>query len=738
MDVGSLSKKPNKNDSLRTSAEEKLAHAYALNQNPRPTEDILHELHVHQIELEMQNENLRQSQNALEASRDRYVDLYEFAPLGYFTLTREGVIAEANLTGAALLGVERNKLSNRHFAGFVDAADRDSWHRYFLNVLLRNMRQSCELTLRHGNGSLFNSSLNCLRVGTEDAPLVRIALTDITARKQAEDNLRIAATAFQTHESLMITDANRVIIRVNQAFIDETGYSSEEIVGQTSSILKSDRHDAAFYRGIWEGINQTGKWEGEIWDRRKNGEIYPKWLSMTAVKDQHGVVTHYVGSHTDITVRKEMSDKLHATTSELMQANAQVEEERAMLAQRVVERTGQLLMANRAKDSFLATMSHEIRTPLGGLLGLMELLTLSPLDAKQQELVKAAHSSGNSLLRIVNDILDWSRIEAGKLELVPYVGTLSEMFNGVADTYAQIASEKGLQLKITIDPALSNAHICDFLRVSQILNNFTSNAIKFTEHGSIELRAKQVARHSGREEIRFSVSDSGIGISQAQQDRLFQEYTQATADTARMYGGTGLGLAICRKLADLMDGQLGVESNAGAGSTFSLTVSLPVANQAAQRELQQRSHKNEGREDRPNATALSLIGQPLTILIVDDHPLNRMMLKLQLELLGVQVETAESGISALSLWQNGHFDLIITDCHMPEMDGYELTYRIRDLEQQAGSRRIPIIAWTANVMAEEEEHCKKAGMDDLLTKPTELADLRAMLVKLLTKIDVQG
>ncbi|KXS33769.1 MAG: putative Histidine kinase [Candidatus Gallionella acididurans] len=419
---------------------------------------------------------------------------------------------------------------------------------------------------------------------------------------------------------------------------------------------------------------------------------------------------------------------------ELEQANAHIEEERARLAERVMERTAQLIYANRAKDSFLATMSHEIRTPLGGLLGMMELLSRSRLDAEQHEMLRAARGSGKNLLRIVDDILDWTKIEAGKLVLSPQTVSIPAMLRGVVSTYAQLSSEKGIQLRWQVDTKLSAAHLFDPLRVSQILNNFTSNAIKFTEQGSVEISAELLARQDGHEQVRFRVKDSGIGIDKVQQERLFQHYEQASADTARMYGGTGLGLSICRKLADLMDGTISVDSTPGRGATFCFTISLPVASPAAQRDLQlqQAGAKRSYEKDiRPLADA----GQ-VSVLAVDDQPVNRMLLKLQLALLGVHAEVAASGSEALSLWRNRHFDLIITDCHMPEMDGYELARSIRDMGLHDARPRVAIIAWTANVLAEEEERCLAAGIDDMLTKPTDLSDLRAMLLKWLIKAGI--
>ncbi len=557
---------------------------------------------------------------------------------------------------------------------------------------------------------------------------------DITESKLSEMEMRIAATAFETHEGMLVTDAHTRILRTNRAFTTITGYSAEEVIGKKPSILSSGRQDKDFYQSMWERIHNTGSWDGEIWNRRKNGEIYPEHLTINVVKDRDGNITNYVGALSDSTERQKTLEQLRTAATELEIANNQIEIERASLAKRVAERTAQLEYANKAKDSFLATMSHEIRTPLGGMLGMMELLNLSELNARQRQQLKTAQLSGKNLLRIVNDILDWSKIEAGKLELSPQRGSINDVLHSVASTYAQLAGDKGITLEVSVDPQLSAGHCFDALRLSQILNNFTSNAVKFTQHGSIEIGAQRLGSREGFETVRFSVKDSGHGIDKEQQSRLFQQYEQATVDTARMYGGTGLGLAICRRLAELMGGELGVESTIGVGSTFHFTISLPVVaernpieNATIQAANQATTHQAGETEEVP----LTVDGRPLALLIVDDHPVNRMLLKQQLVMLGAKVETAESGVPALTLWQSSqHFDIIITDCHMPEMDGYELAGKIRIIEAQAGtSMHIPIIAWTANVLSDEVERCQAAGMDDFLTKPTELDDLRAMLVK---------
>ncbi|MDO9046122.1 MAG: EAL domain-containing protein [Methylobacter sp.] len=274
-------------------------------------EKLLHELRAHQIELEMQNEELQHARAALEASHSRYLNLYEFAPIGYLTLTPEGKIIEINLTAAALLGAERSNLINHHFAGLVAPQDSDDWYLLLKRLLEHEGEQkNFELMLKRGN-SYFHARLDCLPVITDDqTPVLRITLTDITESKRAEEALRIAAVAFEAQEGIMITNADKVMLRVNRAFTDITGYSAEELVGQMPHMFKSGRHSETFYAEMWECINRTGSWQGEIWDRRKNGEIYPKWLTITAVKDSAGNVTHYVGSHTDISARKASEEEI--------------------------------------------------------------------------------------------------------------------------------------------------------------------------------------------------------------------------------------------------------------------------------------------------------------------------------------------------------------------------------------------------------------------------------------------
>ncbi len=306
-----MSKRPSKPDSRRAEAEVQLARSRLMDVPARSAEDILHELRVHQIELEMQNDELRRMQVVMEESRDRYVDLYDFAPVGYFTLDRQGMIAEVNLAGAALLGVDRKKLLKRRFARFITPEDSDHWHGDFLRLLHEDDQHNCDLTLQHDDGSRFNAMLSCLRINTGNSLSVHITLTDITERKRTEEELRIAAIAFESQEGMILTDANGVILRVNKAFTHLTGYKADEAVGKTPAMLKSGRQDKDFYQLMWETLKQNNYWQGEMWNKRKDGKIYAEWLTISAVIAPDGNVTHYVGTFSEITKNKEAEAEIH-------------------------------------------------------------------------------------------------------------------------------------------------------------------------------------------------------------------------------------------------------------------------------------------------------------------------------------------------------------------------------------------------------------------------------------------
>jgi signal transduction histidine kinase/DNA-binding NarL/FixJ family response regulator len=376
--------------------------------------------------------------------------------------------------------------------------------------------------------------------------------------------------------------------------------------------------------------------------------------------------------------------------------------------------------ANEAKSTFLATMSHEIRTPMNGVLGMMEVLERQGLGEDQLPLVATMHDSAQALLRIIDDVLDFSKIEAGRLELETTAFSLSGLVAGAVDTLRPQANAKGLAITAETEPGSHDALIGDPTRIRQILFNLLSNAVKFTERGEVVVRAGTVPLGHGRTRLTLAVEDTGIGLDAEQQARLFQPFSQADSSTTRRYGGTGLGLSIVRRLAQLMGGDVTVDSAAGEGSIFTVTLTLEAA--PAESPLAALLKPAVAQ-----SAATVPVGYATRLLVVDDHPVNREVLVRQLKLLGLAADTAEDGGEALAMWAPGRYAAVLADLHMPGMDGFELTRQLRAAEAESGDARIPIVAVTANAMRGEEERCLAAGMDAYLAKPVAIDRLRATL-----------
>ncbi|HUW39219.1 MAG TPA: ATP-binding protein, partial [Rhodocyclaceae bacterium] len=537
----------------------------------------------------------------------------------------------------------------------------------------------------------------------------QLRTTEASRRALEVANARIAAILDTAAEGIITINERGIVETINPAAMRMFGYAATEVVGRNIKILMPEpyhsRHDGYLEHYIATGEAHIIGRVLEVVGQRKNGETFPMELAVSEMKLVRE--RRFTGIVRDITARK-LSE--HAIIVAREEADT----------------------ANRAKSTFLATMSHEIRTPMNGVLGMLELLSLSKLDAEQRSTLEIVRASGKSLLRIIDDILDFSKIEAGKLELRPEVGSIKEIIEGVTNLYTGTASSKALLLKHSTDPQISTAVLVDPVRLRQILNNFVSNALKFTSQGYVEIKAELVERKEGEDRVRFSVTDTGIGISAEDQGRLFQPFSQAGGDSGRRAGGTGLGLTICRRLAGMMGGLIEMVSAPGKGTTMILTLSFPIADP---KDLV-RVDAEEARDSLSAATRISRAAPGVAqaeaegtlVLLADDHPTNRALLARQVRTLGYAAESAENGMEALDKWKSGRFGIVITDCNMPEMDGYELARAIRRLESASGGKRTPIIACTANALGGDAEICFAAGMDDYLAKPVELTAL-------LTKLD---
>ncbi|HKB58560.1 MAG TPA: PAS domain S-box protein [Gallionellaceae bacterium] len=685
------------NEALREQASRAEAEIYARNR----------EVAAASAQLKAANDELSHLYERERGSSARTQAMFDSVADGIITISERGVIESFNPSAEKMFGYAAAEVVGRNInmlMGEPFHSEHDGYLRRYLEGgggAVVGKEREVQALRKDGSGFPLNLLVNEMGLGGQRHFIG--VVRDITARKSAEQQLN--AFFALSLDMLCISSVDGYFKRVNPAFSRALGWSEAEMLSHPFMYFVHPDDAAATQRAVQRQVDAgESVMHFENRYRHKDGS----WRTLSWVSAPHPGGLMFATAR-DVTEARTIERDLFAA------------KEKAEFA-------------NRAKDSFLATMSHEIRTPLTGMLGMLELLSLTRLDSEQRATLDAAWESARGLLRIVSDILDWSKIEEGKLELSLRATSIPNLLTDVVNTYSRVASTRELVLRQYADPQLSPAHVADPLRLSQVLNNFVSNALKFTQRGEVELRADLVRRHESGETIRFSVRDTGAGIPKEIQAQLFQRFRQETPDTARMYGGTGLGLAICRRLAELMDGQVALESAPGRGSTFSITLTLPIS--GAPGETLPSLHPEV---EQRNVTPLVAAGTaaPL-VLAVDDNPVNRNLLAKQLEVLGLRVQTAENGERALEMWQRGGYAAVITDCHMPEMDGYMLTRAIRRMERDMRLARTPVIAWTANALADESDRCKAAGMDELLVKPTGLPQLKAMLAKCLVIGDPAG
>jgi two-component system sensor histidine kinase/response regulator len=542
---------------------------------------------------------------------------------------------------------------------------------------------------------------------------------DVTDRLLAEQHVRKLSLAVeQSPESILITDTEGRIEYANQAVTSTSGYSLEELLGHNPRVLGSGRTPQESFTAMWTTLRDGRTWRGEFHNKRKDGTEYIHFATITPIRQADGTISHYLSLQEDITERKRLGAELDRHRHHLQQL---VRERTEQLSEALVQAEA----ASRAKSAFLANMSHEIRTPLHAISGLAHLIKLEGVTMSQAEWLHKLDQACTHLLGVIDDVLDLSKIEAGKLTLDEERIDVDALVASAASMLADRIRSKGLELLVQTD-AFPDHLTGDSKRLKQALLNYADNAVKFTERGTVHLRTRKVGETQDSLIVQFEVQDTGIGIAPDSLSKLFKPFEQADSSTTRRYGGSGLGLAINQRLAQLMGGEVGVESHVGVGSTFWFTASLGKATAAAQ--------AAPANVDGSAASTLMRDHRGRRVLVAEDDPINREVALYLLKQAGLSADTAEDGKEALELTARNEYALILMDMQMPNVDGVEATRLIRALPER---KRVPIIAMTANAYEEDRTRCLQAGMSDFITKPVHPETLYASLLRWLSEPQAQ-
>jgi len=524
------------------------------------------------------------------------------------------------------------------------------------------------------------------------------AIADIGYKQQLEDeiikNSRIATATFESVQSMYLTDAQGYFLNVNNAFTELTGYSMADLAGKKARILNAEQQNAEFFKTLGETLVRDGHWSGEVKHKKKNGEFFLELVNIIAVKDPQGCISHYVANCINL-------DIVRAYEAGLIEAKEKAER------------------FSTLKTQFIASMSHEIRTPMAAVIGFSQIALLEDMPEEIRIYLQDINTASNSLLGILNDILDFTKLEAGYVAIENKPLNIHELLGSIDKLFKGSAQQKGIAFFIGHESTIPLELMGDKLRLQQVLTNLIGNAIKFTAQGSVKLEITLQKMTDTQVQLLFTVTDTGIGIALEDQDKLFKEFSQVDGSFCRQYGGTGLGLVISKELVELMGGEIVVVSEKGHGSRFSFALMFDVIKQSI-------SYSDDSTPISQNLS-LELSAKKLKghrVLVVEDNVFSQKIIQNYLRSLGMDFMLAENGEAALTLLEEQDFDLVLMDIHMPVMNGIEATQQIR---QQAKYIHLPIIALSAGVTDLERNNCLACGMVDFISKPIDFEQLCQVL-----------
>jgi PAS domain S-box-containing protein len=644
----------------------------------------------------------------LVLSRNKYRKLFNYANDAMFVISLDrnnpdyGYFSDVNNVACKRLGYSREELLAMTPYDISDGQD----FQYNSQLVIRLSREgnaTFETTYIKKDGSRLPVEVSALRLTIDGKELYMAIARDITERKQAEEALRKSESLYRlladnVHDMIWTTDDHLKPQYVSPSVSHLIGFPQEDAITAihrhiilTSPCLINDSRLLSLTE------DQPLHWESEI--RTVKGE--PLWVESIAspLPESKNRFTGIIGVTRDITTRKIIMLELEAAKE-------------------------QAFAANRAKSEFLANMSHEVRTPMNGVLGMLQLLKMTALDDEQLDYVNTAMESGTSLLTIINDILDYSKIEAGKLQMTPEPFHIRETVRTLIASFKTAINPHKVKLVYTIAPEIPEILVADHVRIRQILYNLVGNAIKFTEQGEISVALHLAKRiDAGRVMLEFTIADTGIGIPGDIGDKLFEPFTQIESPRRKKIKGTGLGLSIVKLLVMQMNGTVQLHRNEADGTTVSITL---VVDQGSLGFTPDRPPVQTPLLTRPN--------RRLATLVVEDEQINQQILQAILTKLGHRATIAENGYAALDLLQSQHFDIVLMDVQMPEMDGLEATRIIRNSKDYLRVQNIPIIALTAYAMAGDKDKCLAAGMNHYLAKPVDIKELEKLLKTLTTEV----